>query len=1167
MWLPLIVVLMCGGDDLVDPGRISRPSERGMTQLKQLVELGVNGGAITFLPRTKSGPSRLGIKDQKKLDALLIDHQELLTRDLCETLIATSFTMDQSVLLEAVAQTRKESRLLAFAARARAASLAAEGNAPAALKAYEDAATRFERLPAPGWQRVTLLSWAVVLSEQGDSQEALQRQRQALQLVHNSAADTEEIGDIQRAMSGSLQRLGRDQEALKTLQLALAAYDRSEAPLFEKVARTHREIGSIELRLGNSKAAITHYETALSEVRQIENEAARQLAIAKATNDLGWLRQSLGQRSEARQHYEQALDQFQKLKPPPLDLIATVKFSLGGLLFEMGERHAGLDLVLASVNARRDLYGDRHEDVVDAHQQLGTLLQRIRDYREARRNFDEAKRIAELLFGPNHARVAEVWGRLADLAREQNDYPRMLAAASQRLRILREAQSSVDELADAVHEVGAAQYQLGQFSAAVASFTNARDLWQQKFGPQHLQVARAWKSLALALAKVGSELAAIQAHETALKIRSQAMPPDELAVIDSGNGLGSFFYDRGDYQKAAEFHQDALDLLRGLPQATALNKVSTLNNLAMCHYGLRQWTKAVELFDEALEELRLQPKSKAPGEESPEALYGFDPFNLLPSRLTVQVLLQRGMALQHLALQSTEYKPWSQASFSYTAAAVALEQWRIGALETEASRLTSGTDLGDIFPLQIGVQMEVLRRWPTQGKRAEYSREMILKVADISVARNFLRSWTRSQAGTLSGLSPVLRERQDRLSGRLRSLDQQLAEQQAQPANKRDFDRIAQIMGEKSRTSAAQREWEAEVRQQSPRYFELQFPRPVSLEEARDCLKPDEVALLYVVGQAASYLVLVDPHATDPEQTVTTVKLPSASVLSELVAAVTDLGMLSAPVSEDSVLREGYDVLIAPIADRIAGRKLVVIPSGSLVRVPFEALVADFDTNTDRPLFLIERHQVRYAPSLGSLRHLREWQRTRPRPTSPLVAVGDPVYPESDAKTLPRLIHSGDEVREIGRILQAPGHALLLREDADKAHLQSLSDNGALAAARYVHFATHGLLENSEGQTPSLVLSHRQRASAEGYLQLNEIAQLRLNADLVVLSACHTGDGQHFEGEGLHGLARSFLIAGSGAVVCRLWSLNDATTPEFMSDFFRELQESDPPDAMAVHLC
>jgi len=105
---------------------------------------------------------------------------------------------------------------------------------------------------------------------------------------------------------------------------------------------------------------------------------------------------------------------------------------------------------------------------------------------------------------------------------------------------------------------------------------------------------------------------------------------------------------------------------------------------------------------------------------------------------------------------------------------------------------------------------------------------------------------------------------------------------------------------------------------------------------------------------------------------------------------------------------------------------------------------------------------------------------------------------------------------------------------------------------RYIHFATHGILDEQHPARSGLALSAA-AGKEDGILQVNEIADLRLHADLVTLSACNTGLGELVSGEGMLGLVRAFLYAGASSVAVSLWNVNDAATAALMKDFYRGL--------------
>jgi CHAT domain-containing protein len=157
---------------------------------------------------------------------------------------------------------------------------------------------------------------------------------------------------------------------------------------------------------------------------------------------------------------------------------------------------------------------------------------------------------------------------------------------------------------------------------------------------------------------------------------------------------------------------------------------------------------------------------------------------------------------------------------------------------------------------------------------------------------------------------------------------------------------------------------------------------------------------------------------------------------------------------------------------------------------------------------------------------------------------------------LPRLQFSRDEVVAIAGLLKAPPGSLLIGTQASEAAVKRASEAGELARARFVHFATHGVLAGPGRRQPALVLAPG--GGEDGFLELDEVTGLKLNADLVVLSACRSGQGRLDRAEGITGLARAFLYAGSRGVVCSLWQVDDRQTARLMAAMYRELNKGRP---------
>jgi CHAT domain-containing protein len=159
------------------------------------------------------------------------------------------------------------------------------------------------------------------------------------------------------------------------------------------------------------------------------------------------------------------------------------------------------------------------------------------------------------------------------------------------------------------------------------------------------------------------------------------------------------------------------------------------------------------------------------------------------------------------------------------------------------------------------------------------------------------------------------------------------------------------------------------------------------------------------------------------------------------------------------------------------------------------------------------------------------------------------------ASALPRLGRLSHSRREIQGIagLYGPGEARVYLDG--EATEENVKDNKLLRSVRRIHFATHGLLDERQPELSGLVLTRSPGSREDGLLQVYEIFNLQLSADLVVLSACDTGLGTMVSGEGLVGVTRALLYAGAQSVVVSLWNVNDASTPDLMISFYRHLDQ------------
>jgi len=259
---------------------------------------------------------------------------------------------------------------------------------------------------------------------------------------------------------------------------------------------------------------------------------------------------------------------------------------------------------------------------------------------------------------------------------------------------------------------------------------------------------------------------------------------------------------------------------------------------------------------------------------------------------------------------------------------------------------------------------------------------------------------------------------------------------------------------------------------------------------------------------------------------------------------------------------------------------LYIVPTGALYGLPFGSLVTFYKPRREIHYF-IEDYAISYLSSASLLKTLRE-EEHKTQPPEPLLAFADPEYPpcgvsdEKKAETLAQrrtksylkwtkggcfkpLAATADEVREIANLFNADHNkALYLGAKASRSTVFSLNEKQLLDDYRYVIFSVHGIIPDKINQIeqPALVLSN---PLTDGYLTMADAFTLKLNADLVNLSACHSGCteescSENVRGEGIMGLTRAFMYAGTSRVAVTLWSVNLSSAKDLSVGLFTHLK-------------
>jgi CHAT domain-containing protein/Tfp pilus assembly protein PilF len=885
-------------------------------------------------------------------------------------------------------------------------------------------------------------------------------------------------------------------------------------------------IGDLRRILEGPASAIPALEEALA----LALSAGHRRGEAEALNNLGLAWSAKGDREKAEQQYEEALRLWQDLGASRDE--AVTRFNLA--LF-----HRGVDPDKAVQEVSRAL---------ELNRALG----------------DQAGQAINLVV-------------LGGIYRDQGELTRAYDLLQQALILARETKDPVSEVG-ALQMIAGILLRRGELQQAIELHTQVVEAYARAGDREQEGVALS--NLAVANLYFGETEAALEYLHQALQISRELGNPEREAF--HLRDIGWVHYRRKEPEVALEYYAKVAEIGR-------LHDISLVD--ASLSSGMGASFLALGRVDEAIQHL-----------EEAESLYE-EAKNGLSQ---IQILGQLGQAWQEKGNLETAAECLERALAlsrqRQTLVAESTTLTQISRLEARRGRLREAIQAAEeslriVESVREGVASLRLRGSYLAFRRDEYELyiDLLMRLHESDPAGGYLNAALaaseRARARALldllaegridvrQGISVELKSREAEISDRISRLQSQLLDDLS--GRFRGPSHAAELETELARASEELERLEWEIRREHPHYAAVRHPVPLQAERIPALLDEQTAFLEYSVGQQASFLFVVT------RETTAAWRLPRSADLEELADALRQ-GLEKPGRTSYSrftaAAHQMHDILIAPAAELLRGKsRLIVSPDGPLLLIPFEALLtapapasgrAGGRLWGDLPYLILDK-SITYVPSASVLAELRESQAEEPPPAGKLfVGFGDPAYgpsggtaPEETQVSGPvtralwqaglaspvRLEASRREIEEIARLYREDQVRLFLDGEASEENVKASPE---LRTARRIHFAVHGFLNERKPELSGLMLAQDGDPQQDGLLQVFEIFNLELHADLVVLSACDTALGQNVRGEGLLGVTRALLYAGAASVAVSLWQVADTSTADLMARFYRQMDTS-----------
>lgn len=781
---------------------------------------------------------------------------------------------------------------------------------------------------------------------------------------------------------------------------------------------------------------------------------------------------------------------------------------------------------------------------------------------EARASFERALALQRRI-GDRYGQAVSLSNLcLMDLAR--GELRSGLACYEQALPLLETVRAGALE-GSALTNVGRAYDLLGEPERALESYGQA--LARMRATGDRAGEARALSNLGVLSLETGSFQEALAHSGQALAIFRELDDRRWQARV-LGN-LGALYQSLGEPRRALAHYGEALRLWR--ETGDRAGEAAALGNLGLVHTLLEDPGQALEAHGQALEIwrgigdrrgegtalLNLGKARLARGEPGAAlASFGTAVERLhAAGDLAAEADALAGQGRAHLALGDPEKSlaPLTRALELTRAARAPVSEAQVLASLARAERLLgrgaearrrSGEVLDIVEKLRARIgNPDLLASFSALAHQAyEFHRDLLMEAHRAAPGaawdRAALETTERARARTLvellaeakvdirQGVDTALLDRRAALERRL-SAKAQRALAEEQEALLRDLDLV-----------------DAQIREKSPGYAALTQPHPLTVAEIQALLDPGTLLLSYSLGAERSWLWAVTADSA------ASFELPGRAAIEQAARRLHQRLSTFDVADRGEEAREAAGlsrILLGPVADRLPGQRLAIVADGALHYLPFGALPG------------LSEPEIVYLPSASALAAQRRTLAGRPPAPRRLAVLADPAF--APGGPFERLPASRDEAEALAAL--APGEArVVLGSAAGRSTV--LGDR--LRGFRIVHFATHGVLDTERPALSGLALStvDEHGHAREGFLHLRDVYNLRLDADLVVLSGCQTALGREVRGEGLIGLTRGFQYAGAARVVASLWRVEDRATAALMTLFYRAMWEEGLSPAAAL---
>ncbi len=886
--------------------------------------------------------------------------------------------------------------------------------------------------------------------------------------------------------------------------------------------------------------------------------------------DVAWSYNNIGLAYAYKYEYNTALNYILKSLDIRIELFGEKHTSVAasynniGLIHNYRNEHAkALKYYLKALLIKKELIGENNVSVAYSYLNIGNVYDDMNEPDLTLQYYFKVLRIRKNLYGEEHAQIASNYNDIGVVYRKKNDYAKALEYFFKSSQIYKNLNQKelVHNIAMLNNNIGICYMEKKEPDLALEYYSKALKVFIKLYGEDNIYASACYCNIGIVYQNIKKYDLAIQNSVKDLNITKKLFGDYHPDVAISYNNVADIYLEKKEYSTALQYFQKGISAnLRSFKDTLNIYSVPVIKDYL-------NWS-----------ELLISLKSKA------EIFVGYSLADL--RKKEGRKVSRLKSALSH-----------------YQACDTLISKVR-REMKTKSDKISLGEKANEVYKGAVEVCKHLIKL-SLDSKNNKILSEMAFYFSEKNKSSVLLESLAGAEAQKFAGIPDTLLKLESILQNNMGFYKKTLAE---------DPDSITESLF-KDKLFNTNRSYDSLIlvfENKYPEYHELKYnQKPVSFKQVSNILDKKTAILSYFTGDSTITIFII--KQTKLYHTSVTKPIDFEKKMEILRYNISDPIVLGTEVSSEThksvdvyqkSAHEIYKILFPPEVKNILGEKtenLIIIPDKKLSTLPFEALHTNSyeatwtgwkNTNyfSEMP-YLVKNYNISYSYSANlfyktfnkthkqnkiEISNLNDWLafapvfdnenisgtalRTRKLLQKYTKTSSDSLKTRAftrDGKYISELPGSLDETKSIFKLYENQNKKALLKTHA--LANEDFAKSGELSKYKYLHFATHGIVNEVEPELSGLLLAQDTTSKEDNILYTGEIYNLKLNTDLTVLSACETGLGKITEGEGVIGLTRALLYAGSKNIIVSLWQVSDASTNKLMVDFYTNfLNEKSP---------